>query len=298
MTMKKISLILLLSIYNWIYSQTDTIEINQFKTSQIIFNDDISLVEPGTGDLQVKNKIVDNVLILQSIVPQSDFIITNLFIKTKSNIYNPILKYNETPKKTTFLEKELQSAVHTMSIASTKKDTEDEKNTKVQKIDQSKITISKDDKISLTNVKDSDIRLVENIIKRNEAYKPSREYTTGLWFKFLAHYVFNGKFYLKFEIENTSDLDYNIENIFFSIQSRKKRNVTETQREINFTKFLNESEKINARTSKYLIYEFPTFSMNKNEEFLIEMKEKGGARNFIIGVPYFIINQPVKLELK
>lgn len=298
MTMKKISLILLLSIYNWTFSQTDTIEINQFKTSQIIFNDEISLVEPGTGDLQVKNKIVDNVLILQSIVPQSDFIITNLFIKTKSNIYNPILKYNETPKKTTFLEKELQSAVHTVSIASTKKEIEDQKSTAVKKIDQSKITISKDDKISLANVKDSDIRLVENIIKRNEAYKPSREYTTGLWFKFLAHYVFNGMFYLKFEIENTSDLDYNIENIFFSIQSRKKRNVTETQREINFTKFLNESEKINARTSKYLIYEFPTFSMNKNEEFLIEMKEKGGARNFIIGVPYFIINQPVKLELK
>lgn len=296
--MKKISLILLLSIYNWTFSQTDTIEINQFKTSQIIFNDEISLVEPGTGDLQVKNKIVDNVLILQSIVPQSDFIITNLFIKTKSNIYNPILKYNETPKKTTFLEKELQSAVHTVSIASTKKEIEDQKSTAVKKIDQSKITISKDDKISLNNVKDSDIRLVENIIKRNEAYKPSREYTTGLWFKFLAHYVFNGMFYLKFEIENTSDLDYNIENIFFSIQSRKKRNVTETQREINFTKFLNESEKINARTSKYLIYEFPTFSMNKNEEFLIEMKEKGGARNFIIGVPYFIINQPVKLELK
>ena len=75
--------------------QVDTIEVNQFRTTQIIFDDAIELVEPGTGDIQIKNKIVDNILIIQSIVPLEDFIPTNLFIKTKSNFYNPSIKFSK-----------------------------------------------------------------------------------------------------------------------------------------------------------------------------------------------------------
>ncbi|PWN59981.1 DUF4138 domain-containing protein [Chryseobacterium oncorhynchi] len=295
--MNKLITILFLSIHVLCFSQlSDTIEINQFKTTQIIFNEEVSLVEPGTGDLQVKNKNVDNVLILQSIVPQADFIITNLFIKTKSNIYNPIIKYNENPKKTTFLEKDLKSAIGGVKDLGTKSNI----NKPVIQTGSSDKRFSNNstDKNSLQNVKDSDLKLVEAVLKRGEAYKPSREYTTGMWFKFLAHFVYNGKFYLKFEIDNTSDLDFEIEHFFFSIQSRKKRNVTETQREVNYNRFLNETDRVNAKEKKVLIFEFPTFSMNKTEEFLIELKEKGGARNFIVGVPYFIINQPVKLEIK
>lgn len=289
-----IHVILFLLAFSTYYAQKDTIEINQFKTTQIIFNDEITLVEPGTGDLQVKNKIVDNVLILQSIVPQSDFIITNLFIKTKSSIYNPILKYNENPRKTTFLENDLKSAIEITQKATSSVGTKKQNPLPIT----NKSTNISNEKNSLQNIRTEDLKLVQAILKRGESYKPSREYTTGMWFKFLSHFVYNGKFYLKFEVDNTSDLDFEIEHFFFSIQNRKKRNVSETQREVNFTRFLNETDSVSAKEKKFLIFEFPTFSMNKTEEFLIELKEKGGARNFVVGVPYFIINQPIKLDIK
>ena len=59
---------------------------------------------------------------------------------------------------------------------------------------------------------------------------------------------------------------------------------------------MNQTDNIEANSTKILIFEFNTFSINKNEEFLIELKEKNGARNFVVGVPYYIINQPLPLK--
>lgn len=291
--------------YNMILSQqkSDTIEINQFKTTQIIFNEDITFVEAGTGDLQVKNKIVDNILILQSVVTQADFIITNLFIKTKSGIYNPIIRYNENPKRSTMLESDLKTAVVSTtkntpvrvvtpqpeSKPSVKNDKEQNRNSKREREDLG----NSNDLTDIDGGTSSDRAIVDALVKKHDLFKPSRQYTTDVWFRFYAHYIKDGKFYFKFQIENDSDLAYQIENFFFSVQSIKSRKTSDTQREINYTKFLNPTEVIPARSKKFLIFEFNSFSINKNEEFIVEVKEKNGARNFKVGVPYFIVNKPI-----
>ncbi|REC40556.1 DUF4138 domain-containing protein [Chryseobacterium sp. 5_R23647] len=287
------------------YAQkVDTIEINQFKTVQIIFNEEITYVEAGTGDLQVKNKIVDNILILQSLVPQSDFINTNLFIKTKTNVYNPMIKYNELPKKSTLLEKDLKSAVNnsaipasppvlnkTEGVEKTSKGNDSGKN----KNSTSEVKTRTDEVNIYKTVAANDKSLFYQIMDKNDIFKPSRQYATDVWFRFFAHYIKDGKYYFKFQVENNSDLDYNIDHIFFSIQTLKKRNVSETQKEVNFTKFLNPTEVVPAKSKMFLVFEFNSFSINKTEEFVIETSEKNGARNFVVGIPYFIINKPIKL---
>lgn len=286
------------------YSQKiDTIEINQFKTVQIIFNEEITYVEAGTGDLQVKNKIVDNILILQSLVPQSDFINTNLFIKTKTNVYNPMIKYNELPRKSTFLEKDLKSAVNNSTIPN--QSTATSKTENVEKVSKENSTEktknlssdvkSRTDEVNIyKTVASNDKSLFYQIMDKNDIFKPSRQYATDVWFRFFAHYIKDGKYYFKFQVENNSDLDYNIDHIFFSIQTLKKRNVSETQKEINFTKFLNPTEVVPAKSKMFLVFEFNSFSINKTEEFVVETSEKNGARNFVVGIPYFIINKPIK----
>ena len=282
----------------------DTIEINQFKTVQIIFNEDITYVEAGTGDLQVKNKIVENILILQSLVPLSDFINTNLFIKTKTNVYNPMIKYNELPKKSTLLEKDLRSAVNNVQITSTSTVSNKAEGTDKsgsEKIpskthDPGKDVKSRTDEVNIyKTVTSSDKSIFYQIMDRNDIFKPSRQYATDVWFRFFAHYIKAGKYYFKFQVENNSDLDYNIDHIFFSIQTLKKRNVSETQKEVNYTKFLNPTEVVPAKSKMFLIFEFDSFSINKTEEFVVETSEKNGARNFVVGIPYFIINKPLKL---
>jgi hypothetical protein len=280
------SFIILIFFSGFLFGQkkVDTIEINQFKTVQIIFNDGVDFVEAGTGDLQVKSKIVDNILIIQTVVPKDDFIPTNLFIKTKTNVYNPILKYNETPKKSTFLEKDLDGAVSGNTSLPPTTLSNSNKNSKIEKGVEKK-TLSVDNQ-----------SLFNRISNRNEMFKPSRQYTTDVWFRFWAHYIENGKYYFKIQLENNSDLDYNIDHFFFSIKSNKKRNASETQREINYVKILNPTEVVPAKTKSFIIFEFDSFSINKNEEFLIEINEKNGARNFTVGVPYFIINKPLTLN--
>lgn len=299
--MKNKSLLFLMCLWSaWYLSQQkyDTIEVNQFKTVQIIFNDDISYVEAGTGDLQVKNKIVDNILILQSLVPETDFISTNLFIKTKSSVYNPIIKYNEKPKKATLLEKDLQSAIGDNRIAPVTNSSKTYSSPTVSTGNkgQNINTTNKDNRdVELLGVDNVDLALFNSIVTKNDIFKPSRQYTTSVWFRFYAHYIQDGKYYFKFELENESSLDYHLGEVFFSIQSVKKRKVSESKREVSIVKNLNPIKLIPAKSKMFLVFKFDSFSMNKDEEFIIEVTEKGGARNFTIGIPYFIINKPIKL---
>lgn len=264
--MKKIS-ILLFGLFNFyfLHSQDikiDTIEISQFKSTQILFADDITNVEAGTGDLQVKTKIIDNnILLIQSIVNQDDFITTNLFIKTKSNVYNPILKFVENSHKNTLIEGNLKSALNL---------------TKFNQV------LVQDKNISTNNLKvgdnkidrKQDIILLQRIINSSEEFKPSREYQTGVWFKFYAHYVNQGKFYFKFLLENESELDYFFENFFFSIKNKKKRNASDTQREINYLRIVDTFDKVPAKNKRFIVFEFNSFSLTKDEELVIELQEK------------------------
>ena len=262
---------------------TDTIEISQFKSTQILFSDDITNVESGTGDLQVKTKIIDNnILIIQSVVNKDDFISTNLFIKTKSNVYNPILKFVENSKKTTLIEGNLRSSLNLSKLN--------------QVLVQDKNLSSNNLKIGDNKIdRKEDVILLQKIINSSEEFKPSREYQTGVWFKFYAHYVNQGKFYFKFLMENESQLDYLFENFFFSIKNKKKRNASDTQREINYLRIVDSFDKVSAKTKRYIVFEFNSFSLNKDEEFVIELQEKKGSRNFKFAIPYYIINQPIKL---
>ena len=262
---------------------TDTIEISQFKSTQILFSDDITNVESGTGDLQVKTKIIDNnILIIQSVVNKDDFISTNLFIKTKSNVYNPILKFVENSKKTTLIEGNLRSSLNLSKLN--------------QVLVQDKNLSSNNLKIGDNKIdRKEDVIILQKIINSSEEFKPSREYQTGVWFKFYAHYVNQGKFYFKFLMENESQLDYLFENFFFSIKNKKKRNASDTQREINYLRIVDSFDKVSAKTKRYIVFEFNSFSLNKDEEFVIELQEKKGSRNFKFAIPYYIINQPIKL---
>lgn len=258
-----------------IFAQKDTIEINQFKSTQIIFAEDILLVESGTGDLQVQTKILGgNILIVQSVVPKEDFIVTNLFIKTKSNIYNPIINFKENSLISTYQQKDLRSAIGNNKIIPTAivgKNISNE--------------ISKQNK-----------EIADKVCELNDIFKPSREYITGVWFRFYAHYIDNGKYYFKFEIENSSDLDYDIEQFFFSIKNKKKRNASVTLKQINYTDLLTDVSIVSANSKKCIIFEFDSFSINRDEEMLVEVQEQNGARNFKIGIPYFIVNKPIQLK--
>ena len=133
------------------------------------------------------------------------------------------------------------------------------------------------------------------INSKKDVFKPSRDYTTGVFFGFCAHYLSAGKVYYKFELENESSLKYDIKDIYFTVRNKKNRNSSKSEKDIEITKNLTNIKMINGLTTRNLIYEFEPFSIGKDEEMIINIKEQDGSRDLTIGIPYYIINQPIKL---
>lgn len=285
--MKKIIISCLLFLYIGTTAQKlDTIHVNQFRSTQIIFDEPIELVEAGTGDLQVKSKIVDNILIIQSIVPEEDFIKTNLFIKTKSNVYNPSLSFNDKPKKATYVEQNFASAIGKNVTAGL--------NLKSEEIKEKK-EANDLDVFGYPKYTSEEKNLIQAISNRKDVFKPSRDYTTGIFFRFNAHYLSSGKVYYKFEIENESALNYTIKDFYFTVRNKKKRNSSKTEKDLDITKNLTNIKTVNGKSKRFLIFEFNPFSIGKEEEMIVNIKEEEGSRDLTTGIPYFIVNNPIKL---
>lgn len=296
--MRKIIIIcLVLILYNGISAQKlDTIHISQFRSTQIIFDEPIELVEAGTGDLQVKNKIVDNILIIQSIVPEEDFIKTNLFIKTKSNVYNPSLSFNANPQKATYVEQNFASAIGKNVAAASNTYVREKAGSDVKSEEIKGKKETKDlDVFGYPTYTSEEKNLIQSISNRKDIFKPSRDYTTGVFFRFNAHYLNSGKVYYKFEIENESSLNYTIKDFYFTVRNKKNRNSSKTEKDLDITKNLTNIKTVNGKTKRFLIYEFNPFSIGKDEEMIVNIKEEDGSRDLTTGIPYFIVNNPIKL---
>ena len=294
---KVITICLVLILYNGINAQKlDTIHVSQFRSTQIIFDEPIELVEAGTGDLQVKNKIVDNILIIQSIVPEEDFIKTNLFIKTKSNVYNPSLSFKGNPQKATYVEQNFASAIGKTQAANTNTYVKQNASFEVKSEEiKGKKETSDFDAFGYPKYTADDKNLIQSISNRKDIFKPSRDYTTGVFFRFNAHYLSSGKVYYKFEIENESSLNYTIKDFYFTVRNKKNRNSSKTEKDLDITKNLTNIKTVNGKTKRFLIYEFNPFSIGKDEEMIVNIKEEDGSRDLTTGIPYFIVNNPIKL---
>lgn len=268
-----------------IAQKVDTIEVSQFTSTQIIFNDAIELVEAGTGDLQVKNKIVENILIIQSVVPAEDFITTNLFIKTKSNVYNPALSFNKIPKISTYVEQNFVSAIKSPLVNVGEKTNSTEQ------------TLIKSEKtnIAAPQYTAQEKFLIQAMSNRKDVFKPSRDYTTGVFFQFHAHYLRDGMVYYKFEIENESALNYDIKDFYFTVRNKKNRNASKSEKDLDITKNITNLKTVSGKSKRFLIFEFKPFSIGKDEEMIVKIKEEGGSRDLTTGIPYFIVNNPIKL---
>lgn len=271
--MKYIFKILFLLFVNNIYSQTkqlDTIFINQSKSSQLIFDDDtvIDFVDIGTGDLSVTYRKFNNIVILQSIVGESNFVNTNIFLKTKKNeVYNYILAYKEKPKEyTTFI-----------------------KNTNIKSD-----VISETKSVDNSNIKNI---LIENIINhKQKVFKPATFNISDTKCEFYAAYFVNKKLYYKLKIINNSNLDYNVKDFYIYIKNIKANKTAESERQIKPNKIFTNSNLIKGKKEEFYVIEFDQFSLNKEEELLIEIKEdNNGQRDYKIKLPHYITNRPIIL---
>ncbi|WP_298310228.1 DUF4138 domain-containing protein [uncultured Aquimarina sp.] len=99
--------------------------------------------------------------------------------------------------------------------------------------------------------------------------------------------------YFVIKIENRSSLDYDLNFLNFSIETRKKgkkKSLQSLYQEPNFTYKL--PEKIKENESKTLVYVLPKFSISNERSVVLELNETNGERNIKLKISNEHINNP------
>jgi len=99
--------------------------------------------------------------------------------------------------------------------------------------------------------------------------------------------------YFVIKIENRSSLDYDLNFLNFSIETRKKgkkKSLQSLYQEPNFTYKL--PDKIKENESKTLVYVLPKFSISNERSVVLELNETNGERNIKLKISNEHINNP------
>jgi len=106
--------------------------------------------------------------------------------------------------------------------------------------------------------------------------------------------VFNKKeLYFVIEIENKSSLDYDLNFLKLSIETRKKGKKKSLQRIYQEPIFkYNLPNSIAGNKTRKLVYVLPKFSISNDRRVILELNEKNGERNIKLKVSHKYINNP------
>lgn len=99
--------------------------------------------------------------------------------------------------------------------------------------------------------------------------------------------------YFVIRIENNSTLDYDLNFLNFSIQTRqkgKRKSLQSLYQEPLFTH--NRPTKIAENETARLVYVMPKFSLSNDRRVILELNEKDGERNLRLKVSHKYINNP------
>lgn len=252
----------------------DTLYVNLFKTQPIVFEDDIVTVSKGTDGVQL-NHIVENknVLILKSKVEKKNFIPTTLYIKTAQGYhYNFLVKYSENPS--------IQLKSISLSAAALKPTAVNSYPTKLK--------TSQPTQNTLTKVLADKRKLKRHYARFDQVY-----------LRFVNHYYVDGAVYYKFEIDNQSSFDYLIEYFKFFIQTKgngkKESNTKKLFEEGTDYSLIHGHHNLKPEESRFFVLKFNKFSLNKEQNLIVELKEKSGGRDLFLKINSRLVNQPLTL---
>lgn len=99
--------------------------------------------------------------------------------------------------------------------------------------------------------------------------------------------------YFVIEIENRSSLDYDLNFLNLSVQTRSKGKRKSLQTLPKNTVYeYNVPTKVEAGTKTRMVYVVPKFSLSNDRRAIIELNEKDGERNVALKVSHRFINNP------
>lgn len=99
-------------------------------------------------------------------------------------------------------------------------------------------------------------------------------------------YVDEAHVYFKFRLENSSNVPFDVDYIAFSVTARKtKKTSTQERLQILPVGVDTEIHRVDAKSSREVIYRFEKFTIGKEKILLAEVLEQGGDRNIGLRIP-------------
>lgn len=269
-TMKTISVVMTIGLFLFlaIFSanaqqpasvQVKTIEpykldIAYSKTTNIIFPHAIISVDRGSKDvLAQKAKGVENILQVKAARDSSPE--TNLTVVTADGRLNSfILNYTQQP------------AVLNISLNGTPKENviflspENVNQAEIQSYAQASATSKK----KVRGIKDKDF---------------------GIRFQMSGLFIQDEVLYVRLNIENQSNINYDIDHLRFFIRDQKKASRTATQEiEITSVYVENNTDKVDGNSQQTMVFALPKFTIPDKKYLAVQLMEKNGGRHLELHV--------------
>ncbi|QCX00599.1 DUF4138 domain-containing protein [Aggregatimonas sangjinii] len=110
----------------------------------------------------------------------------------------------------------------------------------------------------------------------------------------IEHIVFDAEeLYFVIQIKNTSTLDYNLNFLDLSVQTRQKGKKKSLQRSYQKPLFVhNRPTRIAENETVRMVYVLPKFSLSNDRRAVLELNEANGERNLKLKVSHRYINNP------
>lgn len=243
------------------------LEVTFDKTVHIIFPSSIKYVDLGnTNIIAGKASGVENVLRIKAAV--KDFIHeTNLSVITDDgNFYSFNVKYVDEPR---LLSIEMKDFIHNGDVVNKPSNALD---------------------VYLKDLGNQSPKMVNLIMKT--IYKKDRNHIRhikskklGIEFKIKGIYAYNNLLYFHLEIDNTTNIGYDIDFVNFKIVDRKIAKRTAIQEYIiSPLRSYNFIQTIPSHSSESMIFVMKKFSMSNDKHLLVRLSEQNGGRNQIITI--------------
>ena len=99
--------------------------------------------------------------------------------------------------------------------------------------------------------------------------------------------------YFVMELETKSGLDYDVNFLNITVESRSKGKRKSSQRVLKKPKLTYQlPEKIKKGEQAHFVYVLPKFSLSSDQRILVQLNEKNGERNLELKISHRFINNP------
>jgi conjugative transposon TraN protein len=236
--------------------QPEALSVTYLKTTNLIFPYAVKSVDKGSKDIMVQiAKGVENILQVKAAV--QGFRETNLTVITADGkLYSYVVNYTERP-----IALNVQAAFKTGSTAG-----------------QAKFSIINDNE---ANVQD----FAEQVSTKSPVLNGFKDSRYNISLKLEGIYIKGQMLYFQLGLENSSNINYDIEQLRFFIRDQKKAKRTATQEtELQPQQVTGNARIIRGQSRQTIVAGIPKFTIPDKKILIIQLMEKQGGRNLELNI--------------